>query len=513
MAMTDQASGKQDGSRLHRLPFQRLAVHRLSMLSHSPIPSASRRPAILSVLVAVAASVIAGCASGPTGPASSGGRTYPSGRDGGPSQPPDNLDQIRDAEPRVEAVRPGGPNKPYSLFGRSYTPRPADAPFEERGLASWYGTKFHGQPTASGELYDMYAMTAAHPTLPIPSYARIRNPSNGREVVVRVNDRGPFHAGRIVDLSYTAAHKLGLLRGVAPVELERITPDEIRAGTWRRGTPGDSAQVAVNGANTIAEASASAATVAEATAPAAASANLSPVVQPVVSPVMAASALANSSATTSSPSATPSAGATAVVAAAPGAAPNPALGSIPATASIAASSPQPTAVSMPSQTSVPVASALAAQAAAERPVRASDAAAPASITNATVADAAPSDSAASALPGRPADAATAAEANSVNLAAAPAAPDSTPPQQLAKTDAARGFWVQLGAFRQRAGAEALHHRTEVLFDWVGPLLAVFSDRSLYRLQAGPYPTQDEARRVARRLGDGLGLAPVIVDKR
>ena len=100
-----------------------------------------------------------------------------------------------------------------------------ERPFVERGLASWYGRKFQGRRTASGEPFDMYAMTAAHPTLPIPSYARVRNPANGREVVVRINDRGPFHPGRIVDLSYTAALKLDLLRGAAPVEVERITAD------------------------------------------------------------------------------------------------------------------------------------------------------------------------------------------------------------------------------------------------------------------------------------------------
>ena len=112
-----------------------------------------------------------------------------------------------------------------------------DRPYVERGLASWYGRKFHGRRTASGEPYDMYAMTAAHPTLPIPSYARVRNPANGREVVVRVNDRGPFHPGRIIDLSYTAALKLDLLRGVAPVEVRAHHLEEIRAGSWRRGGP------------------------------------------------------------------------------------------------------------------------------------------------------------------------------------------------------------------------------------------------------------------------------------
>jgi rare lipoprotein A len=111
----------------------------------------------------------------------------------------------------------------------------SDAPLREQGLASWYGRKFHGRPTSSGEPYDMFAMTAAHPTMPIPSYARVRNPANGREVVVRVNDRGPFVRGRVIDLSYTAALKLGLLAGVAPVVVERLTFDDIRNGRWQRG--------------------------------------------------------------------------------------------------------------------------------------------------------------------------------------------------------------------------------------------------------------------------------------
>ncbi len=87
------------------------------------------------------------------------------------------------------------------------------APYKAQGLATWYGRRYHGKPTSSGEIYDMYAMTAAHPTLPIPSYARVTNLKTGRSVVVRVNDRGPFHEGRIIDLSYTAAHRLGILGG------------------------------------------------------------------------------------------------------------------------------------------------------------------------------------------------------------------------------------------------------------------------------------------------------------
>jgi rare lipoprotein A len=123
----------------------------------------------------------------------------------------------------------GGPNKPYEVMGQRHVPLTADVPFNEVGAASWYGRKFHGQPTSSGEIYDMYAMTAAHKTLPIPSYARVTNPANGRVVVVRINDRGPFVAGRVIDLSYTAALKLGVLAGVAPVQVRRLTFDEIRA--------------------------------------------------------------------------------------------------------------------------------------------------------------------------------------------------------------------------------------------------------------------------------------------
>jgi len=189
------------------------------------------------VLAATVVAVLCGCASGPRAPqraAADGG----SERDGPGANPPSDLASRADAEPRVESIRVGGANKPYQMQGRTYVPETRDVPFRERGLASWYGRKFHGKMTSSGEPYDMYAMTAAHPTLPIPSYARIRNPANGREVIVRINDRGPFVSGRIVDLSYTAALKLDLLRGVAPVELERITFDDIRTGAWRgNGAP------------------------------------------------------------------------------------------------------------------------------------------------------------------------------------------------------------------------------------------------------------------------------------
>ncbi len=171
----------------------------------------------------------------------SGGSAAPIGidRDGALPNPPPDLAKVPDALPRIEAVRSGGPNKPYEVGGERYEPITGDPAYADRGLASWYGRKFHGRPTASGEVYNMYAMTAAHATLPIPSYARVRNPANGREVIVRINDRGPFHKGRIIDLSYTAALKLDLLRGVGAVEVRRITYAEIRAGNFQK--PADEA--------------------------------------------------------------------------------------------------------------------------------------------------------------------------------------------------------------------------------------------------------------------------------
>jgi rare lipoprotein A len=178
-------------------------------------------------LSAAALALLSACSTPPpTGP-------LDTQRDGPPAQPPSDLMSRPDPEPRVEALRVGGPNKPYQVLGQSYTPLVTDLPVAETGLASWYGRKFHGRPTASGEIYDMYASTAAHRTMPIPSYARVRNPANGREVVVRINDRGPFHSDRVIDLSYAAALKLDLLRGVAPVEVRRLTHDDIRSGRWR----------------------------------------------------------------------------------------------------------------------------------------------------------------------------------------------------------------------------------------------------------------------------------------
>ncbi|HEY0877805.1 MAG TPA: septal ring lytic transglycosylase RlpA family protein [Zeimonas sp.] len=151
----------------------------------------------------------------------SGGGYY---LDDGPGHlSPADVAAIPDAVPRAEPVL-ARTARPYTVFGRTYTPMNALVPYRERGMASWYGRRYHGKPTSSGEPYDMYAMTAAHPTLPIPSYVRVTRVSNGRSVVVRVNDRGPFLQNRLIDLSYTAAAKLGFVEaGSAEVEVEAIT--------------------------------------------------------------------------------------------------------------------------------------------------------------------------------------------------------------------------------------------------------------------------------------------------
>ena len=338
-----------------------------------------RVPKALRPLRAVAAAaivaVVCGCASGPgrnperTPPGDAG--AAPRGVDGPGADPPPDLAGRADAEPRIEPIRGGGANKPYEVLGRSYVPATKDLPYRERGLASWYGRKFHGRKTASGEIYDMYAMTAAHPTLPIPSYARIRNPANGREVLVRINDRGPFVAGRIVDLSYTAALKLDLLRGVAPVELERITFDDIRTGAWR-GAPRDRVEPA---------------------------------------PVLA----------TAPPVAAP-------------------------------------ATTVPAQDTALVV----------------------------------------ATPAPPATTPTATTTGATTMAAE-----------------AGAFWVPLAAFRPRDGAAPFRRRVGDDADsaWLEPLLTIFADSALYRVQAGPYRSRDDAESAAQRARTALQIVPVVVERR
>jgi rare lipoprotein A len=163
------------------------------------------------VCVLVALSIVAGCAG-------------PGKRDRAPKRPPD-VSGIPDAVPTEEARSRSGNPPFYEVFGKRYYVKKSSRNHVERGVASWYGEKFHGRRTSSGEPYDMYAMTAAHKTLPLPTYARVTNLRNGKSVVVKINDRGPFVDNRIVDLSYTAAARLDMLgQGTAFVELETLDP-------------------------------------------------------------------------------------------------------------------------------------------------------------------------------------------------------------------------------------------------------------------------------------------------
>jgi len=159
----------------------------------------------------------------PSAPAPSASSKYY--KDDGPGDsPPANLDAIPDATPRLEPLNRFA-NRPYTVLGKDYVPATALRPYKERGIASWYGRMFHGQKTSNGETYDMIAMTAAHPTLPLPSYARVTNVATGRSVVVRVNDRGPFLHDRVIDLSYAAANRIGVAaKGSGEVVVEAIIP-------------------------------------------------------------------------------------------------------------------------------------------------------------------------------------------------------------------------------------------------------------------------------------------------
>ncbi len=179
--------------------------------------------------------------------------------DGPGENPPANIDAIPDAVPVNEPLHRYA-NRPYAALNKNYTPLTRPGNFSQRGIASWYGKKFHGQRTSSGEKYDMYQMTAAHPTLPIPSYARVTNVATGKSVVVRINDRGPFLHARVIDLSYSAAHKIGIIgNGSSEVEIESVTADTsarpiarsdvVQSVPLEPAAPVAAVPVAVNGSN------------------------------------------------------------------------------------------------------------------------------------------------------------------------------------------------------------------------------------------------------------------------
>ncbi len=178
------------------------------------------------LFVILCITILAACSSQPT--VQQGSDTRASGKggyyldDGPGDNPPADIDSIPDAQLKTETLL-ARPNQPYTALGRKYVPMTSYAPYVKEGVASWYGRRYHGKKTSSGEIYDMYAMTGAHPTLPIPSYVRVTNPANNRSVIVRINDRGPFKHDRLIDLSYAAAYKLRLVgQGSGHVQVEWI---------------------------------------------------------------------------------------------------------------------------------------------------------------------------------------------------------------------------------------------------------------------------------------------------
>lgn len=186
----------------------------------------------LSILILI--SILTGCASGPSFkketasiPSKKGGGYY---LDDGPGDnPPENIDAIPDATPKVEPFYARA-NQPYMALDNKYTPMTSFFPYKEKGIASWYGKRYQGKKTSVGETYDMYGMTGAHTILPIPCYVRVTNTENGKSVIVRINDRGPFKKDRVIDLSFAAAYKLRLSdKGSGPVEVELIDPRQFSA--------------------------------------------------------------------------------------------------------------------------------------------------------------------------------------------------------------------------------------------------------------------------------------------
>ncbi|MBB3194901.1 septal ring lytic transglycosylase RlpA family protein [Roseateles terrae] len=450
------------------------------------------RPAGQRLAVLTSALILAACASRGPAPSSRPATPAPGGakvtqwpsKDGPEAIVPADLDKMPDALPRLESIRKGGPNKPYAVAGQRYEPLTDDDPLVQRGLASWYGRKFHGRPTASGELYNMYAMTAAHPTMPIPSYARVRNPKNGREVIVRINDRGPFHSTRIIDLSYTAALKLDLLRGVAEVEVERITYEDIRSGAWLRGKeppvlPGDRA-------------------VPDAPVFAAATPNGAPEVTTGAQMRDAdpAPGMNRPVASGKSRASAPSAALTSARGAATGVPAGTGTGAVTVATSAAGTTAGTAAGASAGMVPIPVVALPPG----------TDLDSQRDFPNANGRN-----------PGTPVGPVAAAGGNSAPSAAATAEASASPgpndPVPAMKLAAAPGFWLQLGAFSRLEGAETLREQFNRNLDWMAPMLTIFKDKQLHRLQAGPFSSREDARAAADKVRTAMALTPVLVERR
>lgn len=375
---------------------------------------------------------------------------------------------IPDAQPEAEPLLARA-NKPYVVFGKTYVPMTALAPYHARGVASWYGRKFHGQRTSSGEVYDMYGMTAAHPTLPIPSFARVTNLRNGRSVIVRVNDRGPFLNNRLIDLSWTAAAKLGYIQsGYTDVDVQLITRFD-----------GDDGM------------------------PVSPPANLARATPPAASGPTAASSPPNASNSTTALAGLPAAGAaTAAASVSPAVSGGAVLSDVavaaPVVVASAAAVPVAVARAAPggpdaSPATVAYAAAAASRAVADPVVQPE----PASATDAVSG----LITAASITPASLQTVSADAQQNPVPAGrrdAAPAGPSSTPPVQL---------FLQLAAFGSLHNAEVGRSELARRFDWLSERLRIVRDGAVYKVQAGPYARRDDAQAAAERIRRTTDLKP------
>lgn len=375
--------------------------------------------------------------------------------DDGPGEnPPADLESIPDAVPRAEPLNPRTA-RPYVVFDRRYEPMTELAPYRARGIATWYGRRYHGRRTSNGEIYDMYAMTAAHPTLPIPSYVRVTHLGNGRSVVVRINDRGPFLGNRLIDLSYTAAARLGYLTaGSAEVEVELITrfdgADETMTASAQPA--GDSSVPAGP---------------ALATPAAATSARIATVSVAQDGSVQAASAQA------------PSAQVTPVPLGAPGPAPL-----APRTRQQASAPPEGLSAP-PIRLDVETVIVPASQ---------SGPTAPAPVPRAGPTPLAASPPAAAHAP---AAAPVATAPTALPIATAPV-PASAPPPARIVAPAPR-FYLQLGAFSSRAAAESARERLARDLDGLVDAIEVHEDGGHFKVQAGPYAARGQAIAAVQRI--------------
>lgn len=188
--------------------------------------------------------------SGASSGSSSSGERYAMTGDAYPLEPPD-VSKVPNAEPRIEPLSRSGNRSTYEVWGETYHVLPDATGYVKQGTASWYGEKFHGYATSNGEIYDMYKMSAAHRSLPLPTFARVTSLDSGQSVIVRVNDRGPFHSDREIDLSYAAAARLGFLdNGTGAVRVEAIEPEQWLAQQGRSSHPVDEVPSASSTVNT-----------------------------------------------------------------------------------------------------------------------------------------------------------------------------------------------------------------------------------------------------------------------